>query len=294
LVNGAVKGLHVVRRLGMALLGLVMLSCLSGCTALQLTYNNADTLLHWRGGKYFAFEDDQKAEFDRRVQTFLKWHRKSEIPKYAQMADDLATRLSGGVTQEDLVWGYDSFQTHLRQSARAGAGEMVGLLDKLSSEQIARFQERLEKDNREFANEHGLAEPAEERRARRVKRNVKRIEEWFGSLSDAQVERIAAYSRRAPLDDELRLKDRRRMQAELIAMLKKKEAKAGLVQWAVTWDKRRDPAYEALRKENLREYYGMLLDLDKTLTTEQRGKAVQRLRGFVADFNALAGQAGAR
>ena len=43
-----------------------------------------------------------------------------------------------------------------------------------------------------------------------------------------------------------------------------------------------------MRQENLREYYSMLLDLDKTLSPEQRSRAVKRLRGFAQDFNALA------
>ena len=275
------------KRWGRRLLHGVLIA-LSGCTAVQLGYNNADSLLHWRGGQYFGFENEQKAEFERRVQRFLAWHRKTELPRYARYADDLANRLSRGVSQGDLVWGYDAFQTYLRQSLRAGTGEIAALLDDLVPEQIERFQERLEKENRDFAKEYGLGEAPEERREIRVKRNIKRMEEWFGSLSDDQAERIALYSRRAPLDDELRLRDRKRLQRELVAMLKMKEARRKLVPWAVAWDQNRDPAFEALRRENLQEFYAMLLDLDKTLSPEQRGKAVRRLRGFAGDFTALA------
>lgn len=264
------------------------LIALSGCTAVQLGYNNADSLLHWRAGRYFGFEDEQKAEFERRVQRFLAWHRKTELPRYARFASDLADRLARGVSQGDLVWGYDAFQGYLRQTLRAGSGEIAALLDDLAPEQIERFQERLEKEDREFAKEYGLGETADERREIRVKRNVKRLEEWFGALSDAQAERVALYSRRAPLDDELRLRDRKRLQRELVAMLKLKEARRKLVPWAVAWDQHRDPAYETLRKQNLQEFYAMLLDLDKTLSPEQRNRAVQRLRGFAGDFTTLA------
>jgi hypothetical protein len=265
-----------------------VLIALSGCTAVQVSYNNADALLHWRGGQYFGFENEQKAEFERRVQQFLAWHRKTELPRYARYADDLANRLSRGVSQVDLVWGYDAFQAYLRHSLQAGTGEIAGLLDDLAPEQIERFQERLEKENREFAKEYGLGESPDERREVRVKRNIKRLEDWFGSLSEAQVDRVALYSRRAPLDDELRLRDRKRLQKELIAMLKKKEARRKLVPWAMAWDQNRDPAFETLRRENLQELYAMLLDLDKTLSPEQRGNAVRRLRGFAGDFTALA------
>ncbi len=268
-------------------IALALAIALSGCSALRLGYNNADTLIGWRAGQYFGFEDEQKAEFERRVQRFLAWHRKSELPGYARLADDLANRLSRGVSLGDLVWGYDSFQAYLRPSVRAGAGEMADLLDALSPGQIERFHERLEKENRDFAKDHGLGNGPQERRSRRVKRNVERMEDWFGALTDAQVERIALYSKRAPLDDELRDRERRRLQRELLGMLRTKEARKKLVDWAVMWDQSRAPAFEAARKANLQEFYAMLLDLDKTLSLEQRERAVKRLRGFAGDFNAL-------
>lgn len=271
---------------------LAAFASLSGCTALQLGYNNADTLIHWRGGKYFGFEGEQKAEFERRVQHFLAWHRKTELPRYAAFANTLGDRLARGISQPDLVWGYDSFQALLRQTLRAAAAESGELLDTVSPAQVERFQARLDKENRDFAKDHGLADSPEERRAKRVRRNIERLEDWFGALTDAQIERVRLYSTRAPLDDELRDLDRKRMQRELVAMFKARQARQKLVQWAATWDRNRDPLYETRRKENLREYFGMLLDLDRTLSTEQRDRAVQRLRGFAGDFSALVAAAG--
>ena len=270
----------------------MLLAALSACTALQVGYNNADTAIHWRAWRYFGFEVEQKAEFERRVQRFLAWHRKSELPKYVVFANALADRVARGVSQPDLVWGYDSFQALLRPALSAGAAESAELLDGLSQAQIERFQERLDKENRNHAKDHGLAERPDERRTRRTKRNIERLEDWFGTLTDAQVERVKLYSMRAPLDDELRDRDRKRMQRELVGMVKAKQARQKLAQWVVAWEQNRDPAYETLRKENLREYFGMLLDLDKTLSPEQRGRAVQRLRGFAGDFSALAAAAG--
>ena len=290
--SSAVRGPRLRRCI--AWMGLAFVGAISGCSTLQLGYNNADTLIHWRGGRYFGFEDEQKAEFERRVQRFLAWHRKTELPHYARLSHDMADRLSRGLSQADLVWSYDAIQRHLRQAMVAGSGEMSELLDALSAAQVERFRLRLEKENSDFAKEHGLREAPEERRARRVKRNVERMEDWFGSLTDAQVDRVVLYSKRAPLDDEFRDRDRRRMQREIIAMLKAKEARKHLAQWASAWEQNRDPAYEAARKANLQELYAMLLDVDKTLSPEQRARAVKRLRGFAGDFVTLAAAQGAR
>ena len=283
---------RTVARWTMAVAGLAVLA---GCTALQLGYNNADSLIHWRSGRYFGFEAEQKADFERRVQKFMAWHRKAELPKYVVLANGLGDRLARGVTLPDLEWGYDSFQVLLRQTLRAAAVETGELLDTLNPAQVERFQARLAKENRDFAKDHVIAESPEARRAKRVKRNVDRMEEWFGSLTEAQVERIRLYSARAPLDDILRDQDRKRMQRELVGMINAKETRRKLEAWAIAWDQNRDPEYETLRKQNLREYFGMLIDLDKTLSAEQRNRAVQRLRGFAGDFLALVAAAeGAR
>ncbi len=106
---------------------------LSGCSALQLGYNNADTLLHWRAGQYFGFEGEQKARFDQRVQRFLAWHRKTELPRYVKVADELAARLAAASRMAISFGGYDSFQSHLRQSLRSGSGEIADLLDALTA-----------------------------------------------------------------------------------------------------------------------------------------------------------------
>jgi hypothetical protein len=49
----------------------------------------------------------------------------------------------------------------------------------------------------------------------------------------------------------------------------------------------RDPAYAAASEAFRKEYFAMLADLDKTLASEQRAKAVARFRGVGEDFAAL-------
>lgn len=281
-------------RLRAGLAALALLIGLSGCSALQLGYRNADTMLHWRGGQYFDFEGEARAEYERRVQRFLAWHRREALPQYARLAENMAARIARGLSQADLVWGYDAFQSQLRQSLSAGGAEIGELLDGLSAQQMQTFEKRLAKENRDYARKYSIGGTAEERRALRVKRNVERLEDWYGDLNEEQLERVKLYSARAPLDDALRERERKRMQNELLAMLRAKESKQRLRQWAIDWERNRAADFEAARKQNLQEYFGMVLDLDKTLSTEQRARAVKRLRGYAQDFLTFAADGGAR
>lgn len=261
---------------------------LAACSVLTLGYNNADTLIQWRAAKYFDFEDAQKAEFERRVRLFLAWHRRTALPQYASLAHEMGDRIARGLAQDDLIWGYDAFRTQLRQSVQAGSEQMGDLLDALSPAQVDRFRLRLDEENRAYAKEYGLHASAQVRREKRTKRNVERLEDWVGPLTEAQVRRVEMYSARAPLDGQWRVHDRRRLQHELLAMVGERNARAMLAKWAVGWDRNREPAYADALNANLQEYFRMMLDLDDTLSSAQRDRAVRRMRAFAGEFTALA------
>ena len=260
---------------------------LAGCSTTQLAYDNADTLLRWQARAYLDPGAEQSEELDARIAAFHAWHRSAALPQYAQLALEAARRLERGLSREDLVWSYDSVRAQARESLRAAAGEIAGLLDRLGPEQVAHLEERLAEDNRKFAREN-LAGTPEERRQRRARRQLERFGEWLGELSDAQAERVRQYSERAPLLDELRDAERRRRQSEFLAMLRERGARRRLAGWAADWESGRSPEYAAAARDGQEHYFRMLLELDAMLSAAQRRAAVSRLREYAADFTVLA------
>ena len=271
------------------LFALLVLVLLQGCSPTRIAYDNADVFLRWQANSYFDFHGEQSDELDRRLAAFLAWHRAQALPRYARIAEDASARMLRGINRGDLEWGYDAVQAQIREALGAAAGEIAGLLDGLSPDQIAHLEQRLADENRKFAKEQ-VQGTVEERQQRRVKRNVERLEEWFGSLGDAQLERVRRYSERAPFSAHLRERDRKRRQAELLAILRAREAKQRLVQWAEAWDRGREPAYARAVRATLAEYYDLLLDLDRTLSAEQREHAAKRLKRYADLFVSLARQ----
>jgi Family of unknown function (DUF6279) len=266
---------------------------LAGCSALRVAYENADTYLYWRSGTYLDLDSEESQELAGRIAAFFDWHRAKELPQYARIADEAAQRLGDGLSQEDLVWGYDSLVAHARQSLRVAAERIAPLLDRLTPQQMAHLEKGFAEDNRKFAREN-LRGSDKERRGRRAKRVEERLEDWVGNLTHAQVERVRQYSERAPLYDELRDRDRKRMQAELAQMIRKREAQTRLPDWASNWERGRDPAHLSASERYRQEYAGLLVDLDKTLSAEQRSRAEANLRRYAEDFRILARRAGAQ
>jgi hypothetical protein len=264
---------------------------LSGCSALRLAYENADTYLRWRAGSYLDLSGDAGDELDERIDAFFDWHRAKALPNYARLSEEAAKRLGDGLSPEDLIWGYDALMVQARESLRTAAAQVAPFLDRMSAEQISHFERRLAEDNRKFARENLKGSEAE-RRARRVKQMKNRLEEWVGRLTQAQVERVKLYAERAPLTDEFRDRDRKRLQAELLGLIRRHETGKRLPDLAADWQAGRDPAFVAANEAWRKEFYALLLDIDRTLTPAQRAKAVANFRRYAEDFAVLSGHAG--
>ena len=271
------------------ILALCALTFLSGCSVTRLAYNNADVFLRWQSNHYFDFQGAQSDDLDRAVVGVLAWHRGAALPQYAKLAEEAAARVSRGIRQEDLDWSYDAVRVQVREALGIAAGEAAAMLDRLRPEQIGHFERRLAEGNRDFAKEH-VHGTLEERHKRRVKRNVDRLEEWFGPLSDAQAARVRLYSERAPWSADLRERDRKRRQAEFVAMLRAREAKRRLAAWVQDWEGGRAPAYIEASQATRAEYMKLVLDLERTLSMEQREHLVTRLKRFAGLFESLSKQ----
>jgi uncharacterized protein DUF6279 len=265
---------------------------LGGCTALRLAYEHADTYLLYRANSYLDLDAKMSDELDERIDEFFAWHRKNALPQYARISEEAAKRLADGLSREDIVWGYDSLVANARQSLRVAAERIAPILDRLTPQQVAHLEKRFADDNRKFAREY-LRGSEQDRRKRRAKRLEERLEDWVGNLSQAQLEKVKAFSERTPLYDELRERDRKRLQSELLDMVRKHEAQKRLPELAANWDKGRDQAHAAASEKFRQEYYALLLDLDKTMTQEQRTRAQANFRRYAEDFKILARRAGA-
>jgi len=273
----------VIRRLFLA----GLLALLAGCSAVEFAYNNADAYLRWQAGRYLDLKNAQADEFNARLVAFLAWHRSTALPQYARLAVEAGGRLERGASLADMVWGYDAIRQQAREGLRRAGAETGDFLDRLTPAQVEQVEGRFAEDNQKFAREWLEGTPAEQR-ARRLKRLTHALEDWLGELNDAQRERARQFNEAAPLNGEMRDRERRRRQAEFVAMLRARESARRLADWSAEWDRGRDPAFVRSNREFTDGLLAMLADLERGLSPRQRAVAVARLREYARDFQLLA------
>jgi Family of unknown function (DUF6279) len=258
-----------------------------GCSTVRFAYENADAYVRWKVGTYVDLEGEDAEELDDRIDEFHAWHRRNALPKYVTLVRDASRRFDRGLSRPDLVWGYDSVRAQAQESLRKAAELLAPLLDRLTPAQVAQIERRIAEENRHFHRDY-LRGTEPERRARRARHAVNRLEDWVGKLTPAQVHRVREYAERAPLIEEMRDRDRKRLQKDVIAILRAKEAKTRLPSRVADWERGRDPAFVAALEAWREQYFAMLLDVERMLTPEQRSRALGQMRRYAEDFDALA------
>jgi hypothetical protein len=261
----------------------------SGCSTVRFAYENADSYLRWKAGTYVDLQGDDADELDDRIDEFHAWHRKNALPKYSQLAQEAARRFGDGLSRPDLDWGYDAVRGQARESLRKAAELAAPMLDRMTPAQVAQIERRLADENRQFHRDY-LRGSERDRRRKRAKIVVDRLEDWVGKLSQAQVERVREYAERMQLIDELRDRDRRRLQGEVLGIIRARQAQARLPEHMAGWERGREPAFVAALHTWRDQYFALLMDIDRSLSPEQRSRALTHLRRYAEDFDRLAAQ----
>jgi hypothetical protein len=265
-------------------LGLVLLA---GCSGLRLAYDNADLWVRWRADQYLDLHGEKRDRLHARIAEFLTWHRDEALPHYARGLEGLSKRMSEGLSRDDLVRAYDEARVQLARDVGAAASRLAETIDTLDAGQIEHLERRFAEDNRKFAGEF-LSGGAESRRAKRAERTVERLEDWLGRLNEAQRDRVRRHSNEQPLIDELRDRERKRLQSELLAIARAHAAREklpALAQQIVPGHG--DPKYVAVARAYVDAYIDLLVDIDRLATARQRERAVVRLHGYARDLASL-------
>ena len=259
----------------------------SGCSTLRFAYENADTYLRWKAGTYVDLHGDEADELDDRIDEFHDWHRKNALPNYVRLVREASLRFDDGLSRQDLDWGYDSLRGQTRESLRKAAELAAPMLDRLTPAQVAQIERRLADENRQFQRDY-LRGSERDRRRKRAKFVTDRLEDWVGKLSQAQTERVREYAERMPLIDELRERDRKRLQGEVLGVIRARQARERLPELIANWERGREPAYVKGLESWRAEYFQLLMEIDRSLSPEQRRRALGNLRRYAEDFEALA------
>ncbi|MBI3043709.1 MAG: hypothetical protein HYY78_12890 [Betaproteobacteria bacterium] len=274
-----------------AILLVLSLAVLPGCSLLRIGYGQLDNFAAWTADEYFDLEPEQRREFLARFERLHEWHRYQQLPDYAAFFSETRSRVQKGLSRDDVLWVVEGARERYRVILRRGADDAAALLLTITPAQLAALQRQWDKVNSRFVREYRLDQDTEAQRRERGRRVLSRIRDWVGHLDGAQEQKILALAKDMPLIHGLRHKDRIRRQREFLRLMAQRDAPdfaARLRHWLLNWEEGRDPAYHRLFQEWEQRQADFYLAVYRSLLPHQRAALADRLQSYVSDFTRLA------
>jgi hypothetical protein len=267
-------------------------AALSGCgSAVRVAYNNGDIALRFIAHDYFDLHGEQSDMLKVQLARLHAWHRREELPRYAALLNGAADRLAKGLSRDDVSWAIVSVRERYRVLVEQAVDEAAPVAATFRPDNFGALEHKLAENNEKFAREFLTGDAAKQARAR-AKRLAGWFEDWLGDLTREQEALIAQFVQVQPELNRVRFDDRKRRQHEFVALLlahqKSPDLAARLRDFFVNWERDRGPEHRRMAREWEERLVTLIVDMDRTLTPKQRGRAVQRFAGFADDARVLA------
>lgn len=273
---------------------------LAGCSAVKLGYSQADTLAWWWLDGYVDFDRQQKPQVQQALADWLAWHRRTQLPEYADWLAPLAGQITQPVSAEQACAWVDKLQPALHAAWQQALPAIARQVQTLQPAQLRHIQRKLDEKNRDFREEQIDATEAE-RHTLRLKTWRERYDDLYGRLNPAQDKLLADAATRLAPDPLQREAEHLAHQRELMALLHSLSAnppgdaatQAALAAWlrpSATLGGWGSSAWQARQRQLRQGHCELFAQMHQASTPAQRDHAAQWLRGWEQDLREMAGR----
>ena len=275
-----------------------LLVLLSGCSALRFTYGQGPLLSYWWMDRYLDFTSEQAPLVRGALAEWFAWHRRTQLPDYADWLRELQPIARGNVTPETVCQVAEAAQRRIEAAYEQAVPAMAPIVRMLTPAQIDHLEQRYARNNKE-AERDFLQPDLEDRAEASLKRTVERAEQVYGTLDESQRQLLAAGLASSPFDPQRWIVERRARQQDILRTLRQLHAtradtatvQAALRGFAAHAAQSPRADYRAYREKLQQANCVLAASLHNALRPAQRQHAVAKLKGWEDDLRALAAQA---
>ena len=280
----------------------VLLACIAwlvtGCSAVRLGYNHAPDLAYWWFDGHVDFRDDQSARAHEVIDDWFKWHRRVELPVYAELLSKARGQVAGPATAAQACQWFNDVRLRVDASLERALPGVAEVALRLSPQQLAHLEHKYAELNEELVDNY-LQPRAESRTRAQLKRALEPIEMIYGSMSRPQRERIAVLAASTPFDPSRWIAERHRRQQDTVQTLTRLSAEQPSLPQAVdalralAQRSRVSPIdeYRAYQQRLIEFNCAFAAEVHNLTTPEQRRAAAEQLKDWEDDARALAAEA---
>lgn len=274
-----------------------MLLGVASCST-KIAYNNLDWIASWYIDDYVTLTNDQENDFEARIESFLSWHRKTELQNYVIQIKYIQIDLKNGITQSNIDNYLESLKSFLQVVLVKTEPDFIKLAYSLTDQQVAEFLAQFEQQNRDKIDKYqGLS--IVQRLDNRLKKVEERVASFTGKLNTEQKRLLNNTNKQLLPAFEQRMQFRRdwanaisaayiiRSDALLGSEDKKKAFALALRRPILQANTLRSEAYLTIQEHNQALWVNMLTELIISLDEQQLAHLNAKLDNIIKDLQAL-------
>jgi hypothetical protein len=281
-----------LKRLKPLCLAVLAVLALQGC-GVKLIYNNMDRVVPWYVDNYIDLSPAQRRYLKRRMKEHLYWNRTTQLVSYATTLEGAARSIEDGLTAAELEAVIDNVKIHRAVLIDEIVPTTAVLLISSSDEQLLEFAMRVDEGNEEYLeDEQRDRVELEADWAKEVKRSLKDL---IGRLTAEQRQLIEGRSREVEFAAPAQVAFRRNWQRDFLRALAKRDDPVWFTErfayMAHNYEEWFTDDFREVEKRDDVFYRGLVLDVDRTLTPEQRRNLMDWFLNLAQDLRELAADA---
>ncbi|KAA0996513.1 hypothetical protein FQ192_01715 [Pseudomonas sp. ANT_J12] len=269
---------------------LTLTLALGACSRVGLAYRNLDVIIPWTLSDYLDMNGEQKGWFNERLKEHLSWHCTTQLPGYLDWLDRLQAMVeTNQVTDDALQARTQEAKQAIAQTAREITPSAIELLQGLNDQQVAEMNDAFAKDQRKRQEEY-LKPSLDQQIKERAERMNKRLNDWLGTLSATQQQRVMAWSNALGDQNKQWIANRVHWQTQFSAAVAQRRSpefpqriETLLVNRESLWTADYRQAYANTEAQAR----GLLVDLMAESTPAQRQRLLKKIEGVRKDFTDL-------
>jgi hypothetical protein len=271
------------------LAALVATLALTGCAS-GFVYDRLDWVVAWYVDGLVSLDDAQDQRLHDLVHVTLDWHRRTQLPKYVRLLDEMAVEAAAPLDAGVVARRYAEIGALLDAFLRQVNPGAAGLLGTLRPDQIQELAANLEEENAELWEDLAGDTP-EQRSERRLRSALKALQRFYGRLTPPQKALVEARLKQMTDVSGHWIERRRHWQERFLAALGAPPPaglEAELLDLMLHPDQFDTPEYRRAVTANRQVVFEMIAELSVTLTPEQRRHVQRKLGGWADDLREIA------
>lgn len=270
---------------------------LLGCSTVKLAYNQVPHLAHWQLNNYIGLTEAQSVRVRDELGDLHQWHRDTMLPVHAELLQKVQQQLPSAFSPEQACRTYDAVRSQVDKVVTQAEPKLAWLAAQLTDAQVRNLQKKQTEGNADWKKEWMDVTP-EKLREQRFKQLLSRAETFYGTLDEPQKAALRAFIAQSSFDPQRTYAERLRRQNDLFQVLQKiAQDRANTVQaqtllrgYLARFNTSPDAAYQQYARALIDEGCDGFAKVHNAMTSAQRLKAVQSVKGYEQDFLVLAAQ----